>query len=237
MDVSEIKLEQIGEQLGIEDLKKKMKEGSVKVKDIIDGLYIKLVEKDELLSKCSGALTELREENEKLKESLYMDKGLHEDTIEHIQKILKDFTIKDKLSKGIIEEDQLVKSILVYMEKHPIDNYTKIVLKEIDYNLTEKDSYESIISKLVSELKNKERKIKEQQNKIDYMEVRLNDGQKAIQKIEEKYPGIFNIVDEQLVVDKGTLPFDSAVESLLERIEELENRENSHDSGRKITSE
>ena len=221
MDVSEIKLEQIG---------------SVKVKDIIDGLYIKLVEKDELLSKCSGALTELREENEKLKESLYMDKGLHEDTIEHIQKILKDFTIKDKLSKGIIDEDQLAKEIIVYMEKHPIDNYTKIVLKEIDYNLTEKDSYESVISKLVSELKSKERKIKEQQNKIDYMEVRLNDGQKAIQKIEEKYPGIFNIVDEQLVVDKGTLPFDSAVESLLERIEELENRENSHDSGRKITS-
>ena len=236
MDVSEIKLEQIGNQLGIEDLKKKMKEGSVKVKDIIDGLYIKLVEKDELLSKCSGALTELREENEKLKESLYMDKGLHEDTIEHIQKILKDFTIKDKLSKGIIDEDQLAKEIIVYMEKHPIDNYTKIVLKEIDYNLTEKDSYESVISKLVSELKSKERKIKEQQNKIDYMEVRLNDGQKAIQKIEEKYPGIFNIVDEQLVVDKGTLPFDSAVESLLERIEELENRENSHDSGRKITS-
>ena len=224
MDISEIKLEQIGKQIGIEDLKEKLKEGSVQVKDIIDGLYIKLIEKNELLSKCSGALVEMREENEKLKESLYMDKGLHEDTIEHIQKILKDFTIKDKLSKGIIDEDQLVRSIIVYMEKHPIDNYTKIVLKEIDYNLTEKDSYESVISKLVSELKGKERKVREQQNQIDYMEVRLSDGQKAVQKIEEKYPGIFNIVDEQLVVDKGTIPFDSAVESLLEKMLELENR-------------
>lgn len=228
MSITLKELEQIGRTIGIEDLKEKMNSGNIEMESIlislnqaIEAKNKELEEKRNLLSKCSGALTELRIENERLKES----KGLQEETLNHVQNLLKDFNIKSRLATGEVDEDQIIKSLLNYFEKQPVSSFARLQLKEINYKFEESECYESIISKLVSQIKSKDTKIEEQKNQLNYIEVRLKDGQEAIKRIEKEYPGIFDVANEQYVVEQGYINFDGAVDSLLKKCKELEQRQ------------
>lgn len=232
MDISNVMMEQIGKNIGIENLKDQIENGSIEIEKVLMSLNAAIEQKNkeiekkkELLSKCSGALMDLREENDRLRRS----QGIEEETLKSVENRLKDFSIKNKYAIGEITEDQLIKSLLQYMDKQPVSSFAILQLNGIDYKLEESDCYESLISKLVSQIKSKESKIKEQENRLNYIEARLQDGQEAIKRIENEYPGIFDVANEQYVVEQGYINFDGAVDSLLKKCKELEQNQAKED--------
>lgn len=186
--------------------------------NLITELISALDRKQQVIEKCAEAISDLEATNKRLASK----HSLRDSTLLEVQKTLGDFNIQKNLNQGLIFEDDIMDRLLNH--KNTLDKYTKIQLRNINCRFKDNDSLESVMYQLICMVGARDLTITKHEKTIKGINYRLEEGLEAVKLIEKNFPGIFDIQDEDLVVQQGGVPFDCAVDSLIKRCHELENK-------------